>query len=148
MQVSVTFLGSFAVTGSGLTEVSLPSTLTDATYPFANSKITKATFAEGSVKVPNYIFNNCTKLTDVNLPKTVEKIGSSAFQNCSSLTEFTFHEGITFLGSSAFSGTAITEVTLPSTLTDATYPFNRNSNIQKKREFHWRNCKKIIRSIS
>ncbi|SFW42412.1 leucine-rich repeat protein [Ruminococcus flavefaciens] len=127
----LTFLGSFAFTGSGLTEVSLPSTLTDATYPFANSKITKATFAEGSVKVPNYIFNNCTKLTDVNLPKTVEKIGSSAFQNCSSLTEFTFHEGITFLGSSAFSGTAITEVTLPSTLTDATYPFNRNSNIQK-----------------
>ena len=127
----LTFLGNYAFSGTSLTEVSLPSTLDDATYPFNNCKITKATFAEGTVKIPSFIFNNCTKLTEVNLPKTVEKIGSYAFKNCSSLKEFDFHEGITFLGNYAFSGTAITEVTLPSTLTDATYPFESTSNIEK-----------------
>ena len=127
----LTFLGNYAFSGTSLTEVSLPSTLDDATYPFNNCKITKATFAEGTVKVPSFIFNNCTKLTEVNLPKTVEKIGSYAFKNCSSLKEFDFHEGITFLGNYAFSGTAITEVTLPSTLTDATYSFESTSNIEK-----------------
>ena len=127
----LTFLGSYSFSGTGLTEVSLPSTLEDATYPFSNCQITKAVFAEGTVKVPSFIFDNCPKLAEVNLPKTVEKIGSYAFKNCSSLKEFDFHEGITFLGNYAFSGTAITEVTLPSTLTDATYPFESTSNIEK-----------------
>ena len=113
---SVTFneglemLGSYSFSGTALTEVALPSTLKDATYPFNRSNITKATFAEGTKKIPNFIFDNCSKLSDVTLPKTVESIGSYAFQNCSAIKEFDFHEGITYLGSYSFTGTSLTEV--------------------------------------
>ncbi len=126
----ITFLGQNAFTKTAITEVALPSTLTDAGYAFSGCKITKASFAEGATKVPSRIFQNCELLTEVSLPKTVELIGGDAFYNCTSLSNFTFHEGITFLGEYAFTKTAITEVALPSTLTDAGYAFS-GSKIKK-----------------
>ena len=151
----ITFLGNYSFSGTALTEVSLPSTLTDAAYPFNNCDITKASFAEGTETIPSFIFKNCHKLTDVTIPKTVKRIGSYAFNDCTSLKDFNFHEGITFLGSYSFSGTALTEVTLPSTLTDAAYPFN-NSNITKASfaegtetipSFIFKNCHKLTDAV-
>ncbi|WP_295086599.1 leucine-rich repeat protein [Ruminococcus sp.] len=126
----LTFLGQNAFTNTAITEVALPSTLTDAGYAFSGCKITKASFADGATKVPTRIFQNCELLTEVSLPKTVELIGGDAFYNCTSLSNFTFHEGIAFLGENAFTKTAITEVALPSTLTDAGYAFS-GSKIKK-----------------
>ena len=123
-------IGNYAFTDTAVTEVSLPSTLTDAAYPFNNSKVTKATFAEGTELIPSWLFRNCSKLTDVTIPETVKRIGSYAFNGCSSLKEFKFHEGLEFLGSYSFSGTGLTEVSLPTTLKDTVYPFN-NCNITK-----------------
>ncbi|WP_303834273.1 leucine-rich repeat protein [Ruminococcus flavefaciens] len=147
----LTTLGSYSFSGTALTEVSLPTTLTDTVYPFNGCGITKASFEEGTVRVPNWIFRNCSKLTDVTLPETVTNIGSYAFNGCSSLKEFTFHEGLTTLGSYSFSGTALTEVSLPTTLSDTVYPFNGcgitkasfAEGTEKVPSWIFRNCPKL-----
>lgn len=37
-----------------------------------------------------YAFNNCTEITDISIPETVEKIGAYAFSRCTSLSFFDF----------------------------------------------------------
>ena len=124
------YLGSYAFTGTGITEVTLPTTLKEAVYPFENSSVVKATFADGTETIPSWVFNRCTTLKEVNVPKSVKTIGTNAFNHCKLITDFTFHEGIEYLGSYAFSGTGITEVTLPTTLKDAVYPFEKSSVVK------------------
>lgn len=47
-------------------------------------------------------FNNCTKLTEVNLPCSVTRICGSAFQNCTSLTTVNIPKEITALETGTF----------------------------------------------
>ena len=120
-------LGSYAFRGSGITEVTLPSTLKTADYPFENSSVEKAVFADGAESVPNLIFRYCDTLKEVTLPNTITNIGSEAFKYCSSLTKIILHEGIESIDKNAFLKTGITEVTLPSTLKTADFPFEHCS---------------------
>lgn len=47
--------------------------------------VENATFADGAKIVPDYTFSNCTELTSVTLPDSIESIGYRAFDYCSSL---------------------------------------------------------------
>lgn len=68
-------------------------------------------------KIDNCAFANCTKLTSVTFPKTLQMIKSSAFQNCQSLEEVVLPEGLMILKSSAFAGCiSLRKVVLPSSL--------------------------------
>ena len=55
-------------------------------------------------------------LGQVDIPSSITSIESSAFNDCSLLTTVTLNEGLTTLGTSAFADTAITSITIPSTL--------------------------------
>lgn len=65
-------------------------------------------------------FNNCTSLTKVTFPNTMQSIENYAFVSCSNLAEVDFSActSLTNLGASAFAYTALTSVSLPSTLTE------------------------------
>ena len=68
-------------------------------------------------KIDNCAFANCTKLTTVKIPATMQLIKSNAFHNCQSLEEAILPEGLLILKSSVFSGClSLRKVTLPSTL--------------------------------
>ena len=121
------YLGSYAFSGTGITEVTLPTTLREAVYPFENSSVVKAAFTDGTETIPSWVFNRCTTLKEVTVPKSVKTIGTNAFNRCELLTDFTFHEGLEYLGSYAFSCTGVTEVALPSTLTSSGYAFEYSS---------------------
>lgn len=63
-------------------------------------------------------FKNCTGLTTVILPDTIEIIGESAFQGCTSLRGIFIPEGVTYLGAGAFHGcSALEAITVPSSVT-------------------------------
>lgn len=119
-------LVSFSFSDTALTEVSLPSTLTEAAYPFNGSGITKASFAENTKTIPSFLFYNYYKLTYVSLPETLTQINNYAFNNCSSLSTIELNEGLEKIGSNAFTATAITEITLPSTIKTGGYAFAKS----------------------
>ena len=59
-------------------------------------------------------FRNCTGLTSVTIPSTVEFIGTYAFYGCTALTEITIPNSVTQLGGYLFAfSTALESVTLP-----------------------------------
>ena len=89
--------------------VTVPSSFENGSYPV------KA--------IAQYAFANCTQITSVVLPASVESVGNYAFENCSGLTAVGLG-GVATLGQYVFSGcTSLKEITLPKSL--------------KKCEFSW-----------
>jgi len=89
--------------------------------PYAG-QIKEVIASEGVTEIPTSAFastsvqyNSLQKLT---LSSTVKKIGNSAFYQTARLAEINLNEGLTEIGQSAFAGSCITEIKLPSTLTE------------------------------
>ncbi len=59
--------------------------------PFKNCPIENFVFGEDVKKIPAYLLYNCTTLTSVTIPSTVNIIGSSVFSGCISLTSVNFN---------------------------------------------------------
>ena len=65
-------------------------------------------------------------MTDVELAGSYKKLGNYLFDGCNSLTNLTIPEGVTSLGYYMIRGTAISSITIPSTVTSS--PSNGNYN--------------------
>ncbi|MBQ3498325.1 MAG: leucine-rich repeat protein [Clostridia bacterium] len=63
-------------------------------------------------------FSDCTSLSSLSLPSTLESIAIGAFRNCISLTDVVIPEGVKAISDGAFEGcTNLRTLSLPSTLT-------------------------------
>ena len=82
-----------------------------------NSTLKSVNIQAEITTLDNSIFSNDTSLTSVTLPDSLKTIEPAAFKNCSSLTQIDLPEGLEVIKNSVFAGTAIEEITLPSTLT-------------------------------
>ncbi|MGI6249400.1 MAG: leucine-rich repeat protein [Acutalibacteraceae bacterium] len=72
---------------------------------------------DGTRIIADNAFENCTSLEVVEIPSSVEVIGHSAFENCASLTNIVIPEGVRRIGAHVFSGSLITEIHLPASVT-------------------------------
>ena len=103
---------------TGLTSVSLPSTLTSiGGGAFSGTGLT-------SVVIPNTVsiveydtFLDCTSLSSVTLGSGVTSIGNTAFAGCSALSSITIPSNVLSLGTSSFQSTPLTSVVIPNSLT-------------------------------
>lgn len=69
------------------------------------------------VKIAKGAFQECKKLTSVNMPSSLVEIGNWAFQDCSALTSISIPNSVTTIGPCAFDGcTSLTKATLPNSL--------------------------------
>lgn len=69
------------------------------------------------VEISARAFADCTGLTDITIPETVEVIGDGAFWGCTGLTRIVLPNGIRQIGDEAFFGCrGVTMVILPDTL--------------------------------
>lgn len=85
--------------------VNIPSTVT------YNGQTYKVTL------IGDLAFQNCTELSYVFLPESLEKIGSRAFEGCTKLVSLKIPEGTTTIESSAFRGcTGLQQINLPNSL--------------------------------
>lgn len=88
---------------------------------FEGSNILDVTFEEGSVleEIGQKAFQECSKITELDLPASLKKIGKMAFYRCTKLNNLVLPEGIESLEDFAFSYCkAFTEFTVPSGVTD------------------------------
>lgn len=124
----VTGLGDSALDGTSLEEITIPSTFETGTAknsPFTsgeNSTLQKVTFANGIQVIPQYFLNNITTLTEIEVPKSVQKIGDHAFAGCSNLETVIFKDEadskLSTIDTSAFEGCSLMTLSeLPQSVT-------------------------------
>ena len=70
-------------------------------------------------EVGGSVFNGCVSLEQVILSKGTEKIGDAAFANCTNLKTIVLPEGLKSIGYSFISGTSVTSLTIPKTVTES-----------------------------
>lgn len=64
------------------------------------------------------LFQDCVRMTEIELTDTLTSIGKQVFQNCSSLTEIVIPNSVTTIGDSCFKGcTSLRKITIGSSLT-------------------------------
>ena len=81
-------------------------------------ELTQITLPKTLEKIGRVAFIGCTTLKAVSVPGTVSQIGENAFRHCSALSELTMNEGIVKIGVGAFMETALIKVVLPKTITN------------------------------
>ncbi|MBQ9372485.1 MAG: leucine-rich repeat domain-containing protein [Thermoguttaceae bacterium] len=66
------------------------------------------------VKIDDFAFKDCSSLTNVVIPNSVQSIGDSVFSNCSSLTSVVIPNSVQSIGDSVFWGcSSLTSVVIP-----------------------------------
>ncbi len=92
---NVKIIDGYAFTASGLIEIDLSET-----------QITS---------MSDYIFNDCSNLTTVSLPDTLESIGERSFRYCSSLQIIEIPSNVKFIDGYAFAASGLIEIDLSET---------------------------------
>ena len=97
------------------------------------SEITSVTIPESVNTISSYAFENCSKLETVNFPENLRIIGISAFSGCERLEQVVFGSKITEIGGSAFRDcAALTSITIPDSVTTlGTGAFNGCTGLQQ-----------------
>ncbi len=101
----ITEIKSNALSDCSLRNVTIPKSLVKWTGErmFASNRVlTSLTFEEGVKSIGgDYCFVNCSSLTEIVFPSSVEYLASGSFLNCRSLTKITFEGNAPTIDSSA-----------------------------------------------
>ena len=82
-------------------------------------RIKKVVVEKGITYVGTRAFYDCSEMTSVSLPTTLETMGADVFMYCTGLTSVTIPDGVTFISGDFFLGcTSLKSVTLPDSLRD------------------------------
>ena len=103
---------------TSLSSISLPEGLEKiGTSAFAGSGITEISIPQSITVIPMNCFSDCDKLTKAKFSHDTKKIEKSAFENCSALTDVNIPENIVTIEDKAFFASGIKKAILPDTLT-------------------------------
>ncbi len=103
------------VIGNGITEIN-NSAFTECTA------LTSVSFPSTLQIIGTSAFEGCTKLASVTLPANLTSIYTYAFAGCTKLSSITIPGKVTAIGNSAFKGcTSLTSVTVPANVTSMPY---------------------------
>ena len=82
-----------------------PSVTTMSGWAFQNcNKLTYVNLPAMLEQIPQGCFSGCISLSKIKLPDGITKIGNEAFQRCNGLTDFDFPATLREVGTNAFSG--------------------------------------------
>lgn len=109
-----TFLGC-----TSLTSVAVPANSSLGSSMFSGcSALASVTLGEGIAELPGNCFADCVSLESLSIPDSVTETGSNAFSGCSSLASLTFGENSGLTTLRGVIGTALTSLTIPSSVTN------------------------------
>ena len=90
-----------------------PSVTKIAPYLFYKNAAITMTELPKVKEIGRSAFEECSKLTTLNLGQALETVGDCAFQNCTNVTKLTFPDATTEIGSRAFAYcSSVTEITV------------------------------------
>lgn len=115
-------IGEEAFEHSKLTAVTIPKSVTElgARAFYGSADLASVDFAEGSklTSIGEYAFNHCTGLKSVALPDSVETLEDGCFSYCFALREITLPNSVKVLEDCVFSGSRLTSIVLPDSITE------------------------------
>ncbi|MGN0801854.1 MAG: leucine-rich repeat protein [Candidatus Faecivicinus sp.] len=124
----VRFFGSLAKLGldrtfigcTSLETVVWPDSLKEIAYRSFEgcTSLKEIEIPEGVTAISDHLFSGCTSLKSVTIPSSVTIIKEGAFENCTSLKEIVIPEGVATVEFRILNGSGVTELTLPSTVTE------------------------------
>ena len=116
---SLTDIGVYAFSEcESLENITIPSGVKDLSSAFSHCKNLKSVVIEGARTIANYTFWQCSALTTVTFPNTLEEIGESAFEDCTGLKSISLPDSVVSVGKNAFKEcNALASAKLPSGLT-------------------------------
>ncbi|MBO5698669.1 MAG: leucine-rich repeat protein [Bacteroidaceae bacterium] len=117
------------------TNLTLPETYKGQDYSIADkafyqcSKLTSVTIPNSVDSIGNSAFYYCSNLYSVTIPYSVVSIGNRAFYGCSKLTYVNIPNSVTNIGTSAFNGCSnLASITIPNSVTSVgEYAFNNTA---------------------
>ena len=109
VQESVTVPGGIKYIGDNAFQV-MPASSTDNT-------LTSITFPSTLVSIGDSAFQRNTGLTSITIPSNVTDLGTGVFLGCSGITEVTIEAALDEIPDYTFSGTSITTIDLPDSVT-------------------------------
>ena len=118
--IGVTAIGPNAFSGSSLTSITIPATVTHilAGAFYQATQLTSITIPASVTTIGDAAFRGATALNSVTIPASVTSIGAGAFYEASALTSITIPASVTSIGANAFYGaTALTSITIPASVT-------------------------------
>lgn len=103
---------------SSLGEVNLGAQLEEiGNSSFYNTGLTELSLPDSLTTLGDNVFGSCGSLEKITLGKGLKGIEAGTFSSCESLAEIEIPENITYISDRAFSGTALTRVDIPNTVT-------------------------------
>ncbi len=135
----VTDIGISAMYDTKLKNITFPSSLEyiDRHGVSYNQRLTDADLSKTVlVGVGEMSFAGNTALKNINFPDTLYEIDGGAFAECSALDSVTLPPNLGIVGQNAFAGTALKEITIPSSVEDIGYSaFGYDENLQPVEDF-------------
>ncbi|MCQ2460299.1 MAG: leucine-rich repeat domain-containing protein [Ruminococcus sp.] len=117
-------VGIAAVYNTSLKTVKFPSKLEKISrHAFAvNNNLTSVDLSSTALEdIGDFAFSECSKLSDVKFPESINKIGGGAFSECRSITSIEFPVGLLAIGQSAFANTGLTYAKIPVSVQEIGY---------------------------
>lgn len=119
MPDTVTRIGDEAIYAClNLTSLDISCVKTFDAGALCNSGLTEVAIPSGITELPGNLLSSCKKLTKVTLPEGITKIGVTVFGECESLASITLPRTVTSIGSYAFDDTAIRTIDIPNGVTE------------------------------
>lgn len=129
-------IGDACFLNSGITEVKTGTALTQLGWPSAGGVfqacadlvLVDLSASTKLTEIMQKTFYNCSALSEILLPNSIQTISSQAFYGCSSLKQLTLPSSVTSICEDAFdriTGMTLTvEATVPPTITEGSLPAN------------------------
>lgn len=84
---------------------------------YSGSALERAVIPDGILRIGDYAFSKCLRLTEVTIPESVVEIGCGAFSGCAALRSVVLPESVSRIGSYAFQNCALLErIVVPSSV--------------------------------